>query len=155
MLVRDANPSPDGRYVLTAATHRPFSYLVPGSRFPHRIAVLDLDGNLVKEIVDLPLAENVPTAFGSVPTGIRSIAWRADEPATLYWVEALDGGDAHAEADERDRVFTLDAPFDGDPVATAAETPQMEIAEASTAATFLGMRNSFLEIRYTPGQKIR
>ncbi len=118
-LVRTANPSPDGQYVLVAATHRPFSYLVPGSRFPNRITVLDLDGNLVKEIVDLPLAENVPTAFGSVPTGIRSIAWRADEAATLYWVEALDGGDAHAEADERDRVFTLGAPFEGEPVAIA------------------------------------
>ena len=119
MLVRDARPSPDGRYVLVAATHRPFSYLVPGSRFPNRITVLDLDGNLVKEIADLPLAENVPTAFGSVPTGVRSIAWRADEPSTLYWVEALDGGDARAEADERDRVFTLDAPFEGEPVAIA------------------------------------
>jgi dipeptidyl aminopeptidase/acylaminoacyl peptidase len=119
MLVRDASPSPDGRYLLVEASHRPFSYLVPGSRFPNRITVLDLDGNLVKEIVDLPLAENVPTAFGSVPTGIRSIGWRADEPATLYWVEALDGGDAHAEADERDRVFTLDAPFEGEPVAIA------------------------------------
>ncbi len=119
MLVRGASPSPDGSYVLVQATHRPFSYQVPGSRFPNQIAVWDLDGNVVKQIVDLPLAENVPTAFGSVPTGIRSITWRPDEGSTLYWAEALDGGDAHAEADERDRVFMLEAPFDGDPVAIA------------------------------------
>jgi dipeptidyl aminopeptidase/acylaminoacyl peptidase len=119
MLVRGASPSPDGSYVLVQATHRPFSYQVPGSRFPNRIEVWDLDGNVVKELVDLPLAENVPTAFGSVPTGIRSISWRPDAASTLYWVEALDGGDAHAEADQRDRVFMLEAPFAGEPVAIA------------------------------------
>ena len=119
MLVRGASPSPDGSYVLVQATHRPFSYQVPGSRFPNRIEVWDLDGNVVKEVADLPLAENVPTAFGSVPTGIRSISWRPDAASTLYWAEALDGGDAHAEADERDRVFMLEAPFAGEPVAIA------------------------------------
>ncbi len=119
MLVASAEPSPDGAYLLVEATHRPFSYLVPAYRFPNRIEVWDMDGNLVRQVADLPLAENVPTAFGSVPTGVRSISWRGDMPATLYWTEALDGGDARAEAEARDRVFTLAAPFEGAPAAIA------------------------------------
>ena len=108
-----AEPSPDGRYLLVESFHKPYSYLVPAYRFPHRIEVWDLDGNLVRHIDDLPLAEEVPIARGSVPTGIRSIAWRDDLPATLYWTEALDGGDALAEAEYRDQIYALDAPFSG------------------------------------------
>lgn len=118
-LYRTASPSPDGRYVLVERTHRPFSYLVPAFRFPNRIEVWDPDGNVVASIADLPLQEGVPTAFGSVPTGVRSIDWRDDAEATLHWVEALDGGDARVEAEERDRLFQLEAPFDGEPAPIA------------------------------------
>ncbi len=118
-LFRSVNPSPDGTYLLVERTHRPFSYLVPASRFPNLIEVWDTEGEVVAEIADLPLQDNVPTGFGSVPTGVRSIAWRADAPATLAWVEALDGGDGNAEAEERDRVFTLAEPFSGTPRAIA------------------------------------
>lgn len=114
-IVGKADPSPDGRYVLVATVDRPYSYLVPMGRFPYRVEVLDRDGGLVREIADLPLAEEVPIPFGSVPTGPREFEWRADADATLLWAEALDGGDAGKEADERDRLFLLPAPFDGDP----------------------------------------
>jgi dipeptidyl aminopeptidase/acylaminoacyl peptidase len=112
-------PSPDARYLLVETTHQPFSYLVPDRRFPRRIEVWDAGGRVVSEVTDLPLQESVPTGFGSVPTGVRSIQWRADTPATLAWVEALDGGDGNVAASERDRVFTLDAPFSGSPKAVA------------------------------------
>lgn len=118
-LYTTASPSPNGQYVLAESIHQPYSYLVPAYRFPRLIEVMDLDGNLVRQIDDLPLAEGVPTAFGSVPTGIRSINWRADTPATLYWVEALDGGDARVEADFRDQVYMLEAPFSSEPTALA------------------------------------
>jgi len=114
-LVTNAEFAPGGEYILVESIHRPFSYLVPASRFPQLIEVMDTDGNLVKEITDLPLAEDVPAGFGSVPTGIRSIGWRADVPATLYWTEALDGGNGRVEADVRDRIYTLEAPFGGTP----------------------------------------
>jgi len=39
------------------------------------------------------------------------IRWRADQPATIYWVKAADGGDPKAKAAVRDRVYTLEAPF--------------------------------------------
>ncbi len=114
-MVTSAAAAPGGEYALVETIHKPFSYLVPAYRFPSRIEVVDRDGNLVQEIADLPLQEEVSTAFGSVPTGVRSIHWRADEPATLAWAEALDGGDAGKEADVRDRLFTLEAPFADEP----------------------------------------
>lgn len=117
----EVNPSPDGRYLLVETLHRPFSYLVPARRFPLRVEVWSRDGDTVAEIADLPLQEGVPIAFGSVPAGPRSFSWRADAPATLVWAEALDGGDAGREAELRDRLFLLAAPFDGEP------TPWLEL----------------------------
>jgi dipeptidyl aminopeptidase/acylaminoacyl peptidase len=115
-LYSDNAVSPDGRYLLAEWIDRPFSYLVPASRFPTSIRVLDMtSGEEVFALADLPLAENVPTAFGSTRTGPRSVQWRADADATLAWVEALDGGDARADVEERDRLFALAAPFDGEP----------------------------------------
>jgi dipeptidyl aminopeptidase/acylaminoacyl peptidase len=114
-IVWDFSPSPDGRYLEVQLLHRPFSYLVPASRFPKRVEVWDLEGRLVHRLADLPLRDSVPIAFGSVPTGPRSVGWRADQPATLYWAEAQDGGDAGRETEVRDKVFTLAAPFDGQP----------------------------------------
>lgn len=114
-LISDVTPSPSGTHLLVESTHRPFSYLVPYYRFPTRIQVVDRSGSLVYELANLPLAENVPTAFGSVPEGVRSANWRADQPATLYWVEARDGGDAMRAVPVRDEVFMLAAPFTAAP----------------------------------------
>jgi len=119
-IIRRVQPSPDGQYILVEIVHKPFSYMVPADRFPYRVEVWDLDGNLVKRIADLPLAEEIPIAFGAVPTGRRSFGWRSDVPATLYWVEAQDGGDPKAEAEIRDKVYTLSAPFTDAPKALAS-----------------------------------
>ena len=108
-------PSPDGRYLLVEWVHRPYSYRVPVYRFPTRVEILNRDGALVHLVADIPLQEEIPMAFGSVAVGPRSFNWRADAPATLAWAEAQDGGDARNEAEVRDKVFLLDAPFDGAP----------------------------------------
>ncbi len=115
-IVTRAQPSPDGRFILVETLHRPFSYLVPAYRFPRRIEVWDAAGQMVKLVVDLPLADEIPIGFGAVPTGPRSVGWRGDVGATLYWTEAMDGGDPKREAEVRDRVLTLAAPFRNDPV---------------------------------------
>ena len=115
-IIRRIRPAPSGKLLLVETVHRPFSYLVPAFRFPYRVEVWDLEGRVVREVTDLPLVEDVPIPFGSVPTGPRSFGWRNDAPATLYWVEAQDGGDAGKKADVRDRVYLLPAPFTGDPI---------------------------------------
>ncbi len=113
--------SPDGRYLLTEARERPYSYLVPWYRFASRVEVRDLQtGAVVHTVASLPVAERVPIAFGSVPTGPRAVEWRSDAPATLAWAEAQDGGDAGAEAALRDRLYTLAAPFTAAPTELAA-----------------------------------
>ncbi|MBO6574455.1 MAG: prolyl oligopeptidase family serine peptidase [Rhodothermales bacterium] len=113
-------PSPDGRYLLVSTVHRPYSYLVPASRFPsYSDVIAATDGSLVFRLADQPAIENIPTGFGSTYLGVRSEAWRQDQPATLAWVEAIDGGDGKVEAEERDAMFHLAAPFDGDPARIA------------------------------------
>ena len=114
-LIRNVTVSPDGNWLLRSTVHRPFSYQVPLGRFPVRYEVLDRQGNVIHELADLPLADNIPLAFDSVRQGKRSIGWRTDQPATRYWLEALDGGDASATVDYRDSLYTLAAPFDGEP----------------------------------------
>lgn len=76
----------------------------------------DRAGKLVHTVADLPLAENIPIPTGSVRTGPRGVTWRADAPATLSWMQALDDGDAGREAALRDEWFTHAAPFTGAPV---------------------------------------
>ena len=110
------NPSPDAAHLLVKTIHRPYSYKVTVGRFPHRVEVWSPSGKIEKELANNPLAEEVPIDFASVPTGRRHFGWRSDVDATAYWVEARDGGDPKVKADIRDEVFTLAAPFSGEPV---------------------------------------
>lgn len=103
--------SPDGKMILTRKLHKPFSYLVPFNRFPQMVQVIDLDGKVVKDIIDIPLTDNIPNGFNAVQNGPRNHSWRSDKPATLYWVEAQDGGDPKNKAEIRDKVFESNAPF--------------------------------------------
>jgi dipeptidyl aminopeptidase/acylaminoacyl peptidase len=114
-LASRTEPSPDGRLVLVERLERPFSYLVPYSRFGKRVEVWERSGKLVREVARVPLAENVPLGRNAVPLGPREIQWRPDEDATLFWVEAQDGGDPKADASVRDKVFSFGAPFDSEP----------------------------------------
>ncbi len=111
-----ATPSPSGEYILVSTIHRPYSYLIPASRFPHRIEIWDIEGNLIRQVTDQPLAEEIPVVTGAVRTGPRQFSWRNDVPATLYWVEALDEGDPRNAVEVRDQLYYLPAPFDGNPI---------------------------------------
>jgi len=114
-LICRSEPSPDGQYLLIETMHRPFSYLVPSYRFPVRVDIWDSQGQVLRTLFDLPLAESVPIAFDAVPDGPRGFGWRADVPATVTWVTAQDGGDPSVDVEVRDIMFALSAPFDADP----------------------------------------
>ena len=107
--------SPDGKYILTNTIKRPFSYIVSWYSFPQETAVYDLKGNLVKIVNEVPLYEVQPKGFSSTRKGKRILQWRADRPASLSYVEALDEGDATRTASYRDELFSWDAPFDREP----------------------------------------
>lgn len=112
---RDVTPSPDGKYLLVERVKHPYSYSLQQDSFPASIEVWNLDGELVHLVADKPLQDQIPIAFGSCELGPRSVEWRDDKPAELAWTEAQDGGDGGVEAEVRDKVFTLAAPFDGAP----------------------------------------
>jgi len=119
-IVKSMEVSPDGQYLLVETIQKPYSYLVPHYYFPYTVEVWSRDGKVVKQLAQLPLAEDIPIAFDAVAKGPRSYSWRPDKPATLYWAEAQDGGDANKEAAVRDHVYMLDAPFAAKPVKLAA-----------------------------------
>jgi dipeptidyl aminopeptidase/acylaminoacyl peptidase len=75
----------------------------------------DANGKKVKTVNDVPLDEVRPKGFMSTRMGKRSMTWRGDKPATLVWAEALDKGDPAIEAEFRDAVYELNAPFNGTP----------------------------------------
>ncbi|HEU4510603.1 MAG TPA: prolyl oligopeptidase family serine peptidase [Pyrinomonadaceae bacterium] len=108
------DPAPDGQHILIARLQKPFSYLFPDFAFPKEIEVWDTKGKLVHKLASLPLADQIP--IDGVTTGPRSIRWRPNEPATLVWVKALDGGDPKKKVAHRDSVLALKSPFTGQPV---------------------------------------
>ena len=103
--------APNRQYLLTTRLQRPYSTLVPLSRFPKRIDVLDRQGRIVRTVAQRPLLERMPSGNDAVEAGPREVAWRADAPASLFWVEALDGGDPGRAAAERDALYLQAAPF--------------------------------------------
>jgi dipeptidyl aminopeptidase/acylaminoacyl peptidase len=108
--------SPDGKYVLITTIEKPFSYIVPWQRFPLTTSVYDNAGKFVKKINELPLNEITPKGFMAVRPGKRNMSWRNDKKATLFYVEALDGGDPAAKVNYRDELFQWEAPFNSTPL---------------------------------------
>lgn len=108
------DPAPRGDLLLVERIRRPYSYIVPYHRFPAEVVLIDTSGAELRVVADLPLVEEMPVVFDAVPPGPRAFQWRADAPAELVWVEALDGGDPRVPAAARDRIMVLAAPA-GDP----------------------------------------
>ena len=97
------SPAPGGSYLLVERIHHPYSYLCAYYRFPKEVEVWTTAGETVETLASLPLADQVP--IRGVPTGPRYHEWRPAVPATLVWVEALDGGNPKTEVPNRDKVM--------------------------------------------------
>jgi dipeptidyl aminopeptidase/acylaminoacyl peptidase len=115
--------SPNGEYVLVSTFKRPYSYLAPMFSFAAEAFILDARGNRVHTAIDRADVTMSPIGRDMVNPGPRGVQWRADAPATLVWADVVDGGNARAQAEVRDRVFMLDAPFTGAP-RTLIDLPQ-------------------------------
>ena len=153
--------SPDGNYLMVSTIQKPFSYIVPLSRFPSKTVIYDRTGKAVKTVNEVPLNEIIPKGFMAVRKGKRSMNWRSDAPASLYFVEALDGGDPANKVDFRDEVFLWEAPFSGNPtslVKTGQRYGGITWGNANTAVLFdqwYDTRNerTFLINPSKPGEK--
>ena len=106
--------SPDGRHILSEWLVEPFSYIVGYTSFGRDLKVLNVDGEVVSTIRQVPLHEiagrdNRPDA--NLP---REVAWRPDGRG-LSWLDRTPGvdgeGDDTGDAEQRDRVMTVGAPF--------------------------------------------
>ncbi|MGC3978247.1 MAG: hypothetical protein QM751_08525 [Paludibacteraceae bacterium] len=93
--------------------------MVPLNRFPQVSIVYDLKGNEVKTVNNVPLSEVLPKGFMAVRKGNCEMSWRSDEPATLFFAEALDSGDPQIKADFRDALYLWKVPFNEDPLLIA------------------------------------
>lgn len=113
-MYRNVSFSPDGEYVMVSRVERPFSYIVPYSRFPTVTTLYDKAGKMVSVVNEAPLEEVRPQGFMSTSKGRRNMSWRADRPHSLVYVKALDEGDPAKKVDYRDEVFQLEAPFTGE-----------------------------------------
>ncbi|HPI53989.1 MAG TPA: prolyl oligopeptidase family serine peptidase [Chitinophagaceae bacterium] len=109
------NMSPNGAYIMITTIAKPFSYIVPYSRFPNKTNVYDMEGKLIKTINEVPLTEIMPKGFSAVRKGKRSLGWRDDEEATFAYVVALDEGNPENKVEYRDEIFTWKAPFTEEP----------------------------------------
>jgi dipeptidyl aminopeptidase/acylaminoacyl peptidase len=113
MLVRSFNASPDGKWIMVQEMQKPFSYLVPYSGFPHRVLLLSLSSPqtgksaILRELANNPSSEGNPIGFDAAPTYPRNYAWRADEPATITFVKALDNGTGKGNVPFRDAFYTI------------------------------------------------
>ncbi len=116
----ELDPAPDGKHLRVTYIHKPYSYVTTYDRFPQEVEVWDISQSAhvaVHTIASLPLADRVP--IHGVPLGPRDFDWRATDPATLVWAEALDGGDWNVNVPQRDKLMLSKAPFDAPPVEIA------------------------------------
>lgn len=104
--------SPDGKLILTTQIRRPYSTILPVDRFAQLIELWDNQGKKVKTVAERPMRERLPTGSDAVQAGPRDFGWRADKPATLYWLEAQAGGDPEVNSKVHDALFQQAAPFD-------------------------------------------
>jgi len=141
-------PAPDGQHILVSAIHKPYSYVTTYDRFPQEVEVWDVSGHSVVRahtIASLPLADRVP--IDGVPLGPRDFSWRATEPATLVWAEALDGGDWNVNVPARDKVLLQKAPFDS-PAVEITRTEERYVGFLWSARPDVALLNEHDENRH-------
>jgi len=106
-IYRSYSVSPDNNYLLLQTINRPFSYMVPASEFPHSVNVADLNGTIIQKIADNPSSEGVPIGFDDAPEFPRGFSWRSDEPASVTYVKAIDGGLGKSKSEYRDALMSI------------------------------------------------
>jgi dipeptidyl aminopeptidase/acylaminoacyl peptidase len=94
LMVRELDPSPDGRYLRVTRMNKPFSYLVPVQNFGATQEIWDTDGKVLAKIDDTPLNLGVDTARavaapgagegGANANGKREVTWRPDHQGLTY-----------------------------------------------------------------------
>ncbi|HEX3895543.1 MAG TPA: prolyl oligopeptidase family serine peptidase [Rudaea sp.] len=141
----DVNAAPDGQHALIQSIKKPYSYAVTYERFPNDVAVFDLAHGTQHVVASIPLTDRVPVQ--GVPEGPRDFDWRATEPATLIWAEALDKGDWKVTVPNRDKIMLSRAPFTAKPQ-EVARTQQRFVGFSWTATPSVAFMTEIDENRH-------
>jgi dipeptidyl aminopeptidase/acylaminoacyl peptidase len=114
-IYRSIEVSPDKKYLLSQVIIRPFSYLVTANGFPTQISVMDMEGKLVRSLAKNPSSEGQPIGFDDTYTYPRFFGWKADEPSTVIYVQALDKGLGRSKSEYRDALMAVKIPGSAEP----------------------------------------
>ncbi len=144
-ILTEIDAAPDGDHILVTTLRKPYSYVTTYGNFAHDVEVWDRTGRVTRALAQLPVADRVPVA--GVPTGPRDFAWRATEPATLVWAEALDGGDWNVKVPARDKVMMQAAPF-ANPAVEIARTEQRFVGLDWTEQRSVALLHEYDETRH-------
>ncbi len=113
--------SADGRYLLTTAIARPFSFRTSYRGFPRQTSVIDRQSSVVATLHERPLREaRSRPGDGTEDDDPRAFAWRPGGAAISYLQLVAQDGDAPRDGDTAqdgdaprpDRVMLLEPPFD-------------------------------------------
>lgn len=103
----------EGQALLTERLARPFPRLLTWDDFPQVVELRNAQGRVLRELAKMPSRQGVPVD-GTIP-GPRVFYGAPTRDASVYWVEALDGGNPANKVAYRDRVMRLNAPYKGEP----------------------------------------
>ncbi|MFU8812766.1 MAG: S9 family peptidase [Balneolaceae bacterium] len=138
-MIRNADASPDGSYVMVQTVQKPFSQLVPVSRFAWDEEIWDLNGNRLVLLRQMQANEGIPDSDLIEDFGRRDIKWRPDgeglsmllKPEEDDDEEADDNGESNgnnsgnsSQNDIADRVIQWLPPFGDDDQTVLYESKQ-------------------------------
>jgi dipeptidyl aminopeptidase/acylaminoacyl peptidase len=141
-IYRSYSVSPDQKYLLLQTIDKPFSYTVPAYEFPHTAFVTDISGKLLRKIAINPSFEGVPIGFDDSPDFPRNFSWRNDEPATVTYVKALDGGLGKSKSEWRDALMAIKISASGN------ETPATELFKTTMRFKGVNWGNNNIAVFY-------
>lgn len=121
-MIRDIDPSPRGDYVRVTTIEKPFSYIVPVSRFGRVEEIWDLEGKVLAELDKRPINDGSKAAADDdqdstkVDDNRRKLAWRPDGEGLSYLQLAPKPEGRRRSGDSaekrKDRVMQWLPPFD-------------------------------------------
>lgn len=110
-LIKEFEPSPDGRYAVITRIQQPYSRLVPARKFPSSVELWDLEAGQ-RLYASRPEGFGLEEAENDGDEDPRRSAWKPGTSNTLGFIEKTRDADGNRVY----RWMALSAPYDGEPV---------------------------------------
>jgi dipeptidyl aminopeptidase/acylaminoacyl peptidase len=129
-LLARVEASPAGDFAVVSRIERPFSRVVPASRFPSAVEIWELDEGR-RRYASRPIGFGLTEgAQGNPDDEPRRFAWSPGTPTTLGWIESEGGGDTGPE-----RWLALSHPYEAGPREVARSDSHIDHFGWTTAGT--------------------